>query len=297
MTKDSKTSFFSKQSSLHLFYIPAMLLFICFTLVPLIWGLGLSFTDWDGYTAGKHFVAFQNYTDLFKDQYFIEVLTNTLIFGFGCTILQQLFGLILALVLDSKLPGKAVFRAIIYLPVLVSPVIMGIMYYLMLQYNYGALNDIVVLLGHEKVAWLSAKNTALMWIVIINTIQFMGISMILYLTGLQRIPKTYHEAASIDGASSFQKFRHITLPMLYPAFVTSITINLIGGLKLFDIIKVLTNGKPAYSTNSISTYIGITYQNQQRAGYASAMGLILFMMIMVFTLVLNGLMKKKEVDA
>ena len=148
--KRKRIEVFTDRKSLNIFYIPVLLLFFAFTVVPLLWGVGLSFTDWDGYTAGKDFVAFQNYIDLFKDQYFLEVLINTLLFGFGCTILQQILGLILALILDTKFKGKAVARAIVYLPVLVSPVIMGIMYYLLLQYNYGALNDLVVAFGGEK---------------------------------------------------------------------------------------------------------------------------------------------------
>ena len=302
MYKTDRTSwfkgiiFFSRKSSINLFYVPVLILFAVFTAYPLISGVQLSFTDWDGYTANKAFVGISNYLRLFSDKYFLQVLINTLIFGFGCTILQQIFGLLLALVLDSKIRGKNFARAIVYLPVLVSPVIMGTMYYLLLQYNNGALNDIVLYFGGSKTAWLSDSNAAIGAIVFINTVQFMGISMILYLTGLQSIPVEYYEASDIDGASGLQQFRHITLPLLYPAMVTSVTVNLIGGLKLFDIIKVLTNGGPGYSTNSVSTYIGITYFNAQSAGYASSMGVILFLMILIVTLVLNTVLKKKEVD-
>lgn len=289
-------NFLSSKNSLNLFYIPALILFAVFTIYPLLLGVQLSFTDWDGYTSARDFTGISNYVRLLSDTYFQKVLVNTLIYGFGCTFFQQILGLALALVLNSKLKGKSVARAIIYLPVLISPVIMGTMYYLLLQYNNGALNDIVVLLGGSRIAWLSDSRNAIGIIVFINTFQFVGISMILYLTGLQNIPVMYYEAAEIDGSSNWQRFRYITMPLLYPAVVTSVTLNLIGGLKLFDIIVVLTNGGPGYSTNSISTYIGITYFDAQSAGYASSMGVVLFLMIMVVTIVLNQFFKQREVQ-
>jgi raffinose/stachyose/melibiose transport system permease protein len=287
---------FNRRESTNILYIPALLLFSAFTFYPLISGIQLSFTNWDGYNVGKEFIGFENYISLISDQYFHKVLINTLIFGVGCTVFQQIFGLVLALILDSKIKGKNIARAIIYMPVLVSPVIMGVMYYMLVQYNNGPLNDLVILFGGEKIAWLSDENISLAIIVAVNTIQFMGISMILYLAGLQNIPDMYYEAASIDGATGYDRFKHITLPLLYPAMVTSITLNLIGGLKLFDIIKVLTNGGPGYSTNSVSTFLHLTYFSGERAGYASSMGVVLFVMILIVTLLLNISLNRKEVD-
>ena len=281
---------------MNLFYVPALILFAVFTIYPLISGIQLSFTDWDGYTAVYDFVGSNNYKRLVSDEYFIKVLYNTLIYGVGSTIFQQILGLSLALILDSKFRGRDVARAIVYLPVLISPVIMGTMYYLLLQYRYGALNDIVVLLGGERIAWLSDASTAIAIIVFINTVQFVGLSMIIYLAGLQNIPTMYYEASDIDGATTLQQFRFVTMPLLYPAFATSVILNLIGGLKLFDIISVLTNGGPGYSTNSVSTFIGITYFDAQSAGYASAMGVVLFALIMVVTLVMNSLLNRQRVE-
>lgn len=290
-----KPYFFSKRETTNWFYVPAIILFIVFTIYPLVSGFRMSFTDWDGYTSQKNAVGVANYIRLFSDEYFVRVLINTLIYGFGCTFLQQIFGLLLALILDTKIKIRDFARAVVYLPVLVSPIIMGIMYYLLLQYNDGALNDVMRLFGGQRIAWLSDSQAAVAIIVFVNTIQFMGISMIIYLAGLQGIPNEYYEATAIDGASKWQQFKHVTLPLLYPSLVTSITINLIGGLKLFDIIKVLTNGGPGYSTNSISTYLGITYFNAQSAGYASSMGVVLFALIMVVTIVFNAIFSKNEV--
>lgn len=297
MKTNKLTELFYNKNATNLLYIPALILFVMFMFYPLAYGIKISFTDWDGYSKAFKYIGMNNYIMLAQDKYFLNSIKNTFIYGFGCTFFQQVIGLAIALILNQKIIGRNISRVAIYLPVLVSPVIMGVIYYLFLHYNYGALNDIVVMLGHERIAWLSRENWAVLAIVIVNTLQFCGISMIIYLAGLQGIPDSYYEAAKIDGAGNFQSFLYITLPFLYPAFLTSITINLIGGLKLFDIIKVLTNGGPGYSSNSISTLIDITYFNAQSAGYASSMGVFLFVMILFITLLLHSIMKKGEIDA
>ncbi|WP_084626474.1 carbohydrate ABC transporter permease [Demequina aurantiaca] len=282
---------------INLLYIPALILFAIFMVYPLVSGIGLAFTDWNGYSAARSFVGFDNFSRLFTDPVFGQSLVNTFIYGVGSMILQQIFGLGLALALDRKFRGRTTARAIVYLPVLVSPVIMGTMYYLLLQYNDGAFNEIVVALGGDRVAWFADSGNAVAIIVAINSLQFMGISMIIYLAGLQSIPEMYYEAASLDGASTWHKFRYVTVPLLQPAFATSIVLNLIGGLKLFDIIKILTNGGPGYSTNSVSTLISITYFDNQNAGYASAMGVALFVIILAVTLVMNKMLGRKQLEA
>ncbi len=123
---------------------------------------------------------------------------------------------------------------------------------------------------------------------VINTLQFVGISMVIYLAGLQNIPKSYYEASEIDGAGALGRFFNITVPMLRPAFVTSITFNLIGGLKLFDQIRALTNGGPGYESHSMSTLIDATYFRSQQAGYSAAMGIVLFLFILLVSLALRS---------
>jgi raffinose/stachyose/melibiose transport system permease protein len=219
-----------------------------------------------------------------------------MLYGFGSTIFQQVLGLSYALLLNTKFRGRTFARTLIYLPVLIAPLIMGYMWYFLFQYNNGALNDILILFGKDPIDWLSKGNTAVVIITIVNTLQFCGISMVIYLAGLQTIPKMYYEAASIDGANSFEQFMHITLPLLKPSIVTSVTINLIGGLKLFDAIKALTNGGPGYASHSISTLLSYTYFNSQSAGYASAMGIILFIFIIIVSIVTQKIFNRKEVD-
>jgi raffinose/stachyose/melibiose transport system permease protein len=256
----------------------------------------LSLSNWDGYSPQRSFVGVENYLRLFDDPNFRTALGNTFIYGIGSTILQQVIGLGLALALDRSVRGRNVARAIIYLPVLVSPVVMGTMYYLFLSYNGGGLNDLVIALGGERTAWLSDSGAAIALIVLVNSLQFVGISMVIYLAGLQSIPTVYYEAARLDGANAVQSFRHITVPMLQPAFATSVVLNLIGGMKLFDVIQVLTAGGPGYSTHTVSTLIAKMYFGSQRAGYASAMGVVLFLIIAVFTLVLNTMLNRRRLE-
>ena len=281
---------------INLFYLPAILLFLGFTIYPLVNGFILSLSNWNGYSPSRSFIGLGNYFRLASDPVFHNTLINTFIYGFGSTILQQILGLSLALALDRAIRGRNVARAIIYLPVLVSPVVMGTMYYLLFSYDNGGLNDIVVALGGDKVAWLSQAGTSVAIIVLVNSVQFVGISMVIYLAGLQSIPTVYYEASQLDGADAWHQFTQITVPLLQPAFATSVVLNLIGGLKLFDVIQVLTGGGPGYATNSVSTLIGKAYFDNQSAGYASAMGIVLFIIIAVLTLIFNTVLNRRRLE-
>ncbi|WP_029145986.1 carbohydrate ABC transporter permease [Microbacterium luticocti] len=280
----------------NLLYLPAVAVFAVFTVYPLVNGILISFTKWDGYSPTRTFVGVDNYLHMLSDPLVGSALANTFVYGFGSTILQQVIGLALALALDRAMRGRNLARAIIYLPVLVSPVVMGTMYYLLFSYSYGGLNDIVVGLGGQRVAWLSSAPAAVTIIVLVNSLQFVGISMVIYLAGLQSIPVAYYEAARLDGAGAWRQFTGITVPLLQPAFATSVVLNLIGGLKLFDVIRVMTGGGPGYATDSMSTLISKFYFDNQNAGYASAVGVVLFLIIAVFTLALNAYFNRRRLE-
>lgn len=283
-------------ASINLLYVPALALFAVFTIFPLISGVAISFSDWDGYSASSNPVGAANYLRLFSDDTFRAVLLTTFIYGIGSTVIQQILGLGLALALDRKLAGRGVARAIIYLPVLVSPIVMGTFYYLLFQYNNGAFNDLVVAFGGERQAWLSTAGGGVTIILAVNSIQFVGTSMIIYLAGLQAIAPEYIEAATLDGANAWQRFRHVVVPLLQPAFATSVVLNLIGGLKLFDVIQVMTGGGPGTSTSSVSTLIGRTYFDNQAAGYSAAMGVALFFIIAVLTVLANAALNRRRLE-
>jgi raffinose/stachyose/melibiose transport system permease protein len=281
--------------SMNLFYLPAAALFGVFILLPFIQGAQYSLTDWNGYSGASNFIGVQNYVRLFGDPTFRTALVNTLIYGIVSTVLQQAAGLGLALLVARNARVSSLARAVLYLPAIIAPVVMGSIYYLVFQYSNGALNDVVLLFGGERQVWLGDPATAIVIIVLVNTIQFVGISMLIYVAGLQSVPEELLEAARLDGASRPQVFRHVTVPLLQPAFATSITLNLIGGLKIYDVIEVMTGGGPGVATESVSTLISRTYFANQNAGYSAAMGIVLFAVIAIFTVVLNRGFRRKEV--
>ncbi|GAA0374192.1 sugar ABC transporter permease [Paenibacillus motobuensis] len=280
---------------INLMYVPAIVLFALFIFYPFIQGIRVSFTDWNGYSQTYNWVGFDKYNTMLHDRNVWITVKNTLIYGFGSTFFQNILGLAYALFLDSKIRGKGLVRTIVYLPVIISPLIMGYIWYFFFQYDGGAVNDAISLFGIEAVDWLSKGPTAVWLITLVNTYQYMGTAMIIYLAGLQSIPKDYYEAAAIDGASGLKKFKHVTLPLLMPSITINILINIIGGLKLFDVIVAMTNGGPGYASSSISTMMYNLYFARQDAGYAAALGNTMFLLIAIISLLALFYLKRKEV--
>ena len=281
---------------LNLFYIPALLFFAVFVLYPFIDGFRISFTNWNGFSPTYEYVGLRNYRFFFNDHNIRRVFTNTIIYGFGSTFIQQVIGLSLALFLDAKFRARGVVRTVCYLPVMISPLIMGYIIFYIVQFRGGALNDIMMLFGMARVDWMASPNRSVAIITIVNSLQYMGISMVIYLAGLQNIPTMYKEAAMVDGVGAFSRFRYITLPLLIPAISSSVIINLIGGLRLFDLIRALTPTSPATGAHSFTTYLTWAYFNAQRAGYAATIGLFTFLLILVVTLVTLKILDSKEVS-
>lgn len=285
-----------RKRKLNWFYIPAVLMMLAFIAYPLCNAVYLSFFQWNGYSVNKEFIGISNYTAMFQDKVFLSSLRNTLIYGFGCTIFQQIFGLSLALFLNSKFKGRGIIRTVIYMPAMVSGLVMGYIMYFFFQYKGGVVNEIMSLLGFEGYDWLGNGAAAIGVIVFINIWQFVGVSMVIYLAGIQGVSQSYLEAATVDGANGWEKFRFIILPLLVPALSSSVIYNLIGGLKLYDVIIALTDGGPAKKTHSLATYIANRYFDAERAGYAAAIGVFSFVMIMVISMIVNAYFRKKEVE-
>ena len=281
---------------MNLFYLPAVLLFLVFVIYPFIQGGFLSLTNWNGYSQSYKMVGLKNYVRLFTDGNVGTAFLNTLIYGFGSTLLQNVLGLALALFLNGKFRGRSVLRTVIYLPVMIAPLIMGYVMYFVFSYNRGAINDIVLALGGQMVDWMASGPRAVAIMTVVNALQFVGVSMVIYLAGLQNIPQMYYEAAAMDGIGKAAQLRYITLPLLMPAIQSAVVVNLIGGLKLFDIIMALTSGGPGYASHSLSTLVHRTYFGSENAGYASAIGLVSFLLIMVIGTLVTRYFTKKEVE-
>lgn len=277
-------------------YLPAVALMIVFVIYPLIQGVHISLTNWNGYSQTYKYVGLQNYRKLFTDVMFHTAFRNTLVYGFGSALIQTGLGLLYALLLQDRFCGRTFARTVIYIPVMVSQLIAGYIWYFMVQYDHGALNDIMLLLGAEPLDWMAQGARAVVIITLINGVQYVGKTMIIFIAGLNGIPTDYYEAASLDGAGAWQRFRYITLPQLLPALATNIILNLIGGLKLFGIVVSMTGGGPGYASHSLQTLINYTYFENQSAGYSAAIGLFTFVFIMFVSVVVRGYIEKKAVE-
>ena len=277
-------------------YLPAVALMIVFVIYPLIQGVHISLTNWNGYSQTYKYVGLQNYRKLFTDVMFHTAFRNTLVYGFGSALIQTGLGVLYALLLQDRFCGRTFARTVIYIPVMVSQLIAGYIWYFMVQYDQGALNDIMLLLGAEPLDWMAQGARAVVIITLINGVQYVGKTMIIFIAGLNGIPTDYYEAASLDGAGAWQRFRYITLPQLLPALATNIILNLIGGLKLFGIVVSMTGGGPGYASHSLQTLINYTYFENQSAGYSAAIGLFTFVFIMFVSVVVRGYIEKKAVE-
>jgi raffinose/stachyose/melibiose transport system permease protein len=280
---------------INFMYLPAFLLFCVFIFYPFYKGIAISLTNWDGYSQTSTWVGLENYKRMFNDPNIGTVVKNTLIYGLGSTFFQNLIGLGYALLLNQSIKTRGITRTIVYLPVIISPLIMGYIWYFIFQVNGGALNDIILLFRDEPINLLANPKINVWIITFVNTFQYLGIAMIIYLAGLQSIPKDYYEAAALDGASTFRRFWHITLPMLAPSITINIVLNIIGGLKLFDVIVALTNGGPGYASQSLSTMMYQMYFARQDAGYAASLGILTFVLISAIGITSLIYLRRKEI--
>lgn len=278
------------------FYVPGLCLLLFFVVRPFCETVYISLCEWNGYSLEKKFVGFKNYLDMFSDSKLLSSCINTIIYGFVSTLFQNVLGMGMAFFVNSRFKGRNIVRVVVYLPILISGLIMGYIMYFFLVYDNGVLNDILNWFGMEPIDWLADGKRGVFFITLINIWQYSGYSMIMYLSGIQGIPKMYVESAKIEGAGSIQCFWHVMLPLLMPAITTSVITNLIGGLKLYEGIISLTNGGPNYATHSMVSYLNNRYFYAEKAGYASAIGISLFLMIMLVSILGNGYFEKKQVD-
>lgn len=281
---------------MNVFFIPALLLILFFVLWPLIEAFRISFTQWNGYSQDYKYIGLKNYLKLFKDSNFLIAFRNTIIYGFGSTLLQNLLGLAYAVFLNSRFKGHSVVRTFIYMPVMISSLIMGYIIYFFVQYNRGIFNEMIGIFGMAPIDWMASGTRGVIIITLMNSWQYVGIAMVIYMAGLQNIPQMYLEAAEIDGASPWQRFRHITFPLLLPSISSAVVLNLIGGLKLYDVIISLSGGGPGFSTHSLASYVSNQYFKAQNAGYSAAVGIFTFLFIMVVSNIFTNYFSKKEVD-
>ena len=274
--------------------LPAAILYGVFFVYPLLCGVGMSFTDWDG--MGKaSFIGFRNFVKFFHDARAIHDIKTTVLFALGSAILLNVVGLLYALLMNTEFKGKRIARVIIYLPAIISPLIMGYIWYFLLQPGRGYLFHVFQQLGLPDLIgnWMGSYSSAIRVLILVNVWQFAGMTMIIYLAGLQSIPAELIEAARIDGATGWQVFRKVTMPLLIPAIRINVVTNIIGSLSVFDVIMSLTEGGPGYATESLSIYI-MRMCYGSKTGYSTAVAMILFLFILVPVLIALKLTRQKD---
>lgn len=264
---------------------PNFLLFGLFTYWPLIYNAYLSFVRWDMLAPIKIWVGFDNYTFLFRSSAFGEIVTNTLIFTFGSVGITCTLGLLIALLLNQALYGRNLVRSVVFSPVMLSGAAIGIVWIYIFDPRYGLLDVFIRGVGLRSPNWLLDTNWAMAAVIIVYVWKNIGYAVVIYLAGLQAIPRELYEAALVDGAGSWARFRHITVPGLSPVMFFLVLTTILAGFQAFDIIKVMTGGGPVDATTTLIYYLyqeGFVGFNAGRAGVA---GVVLFLAMLAFTLV------------
>ena len=277
---------------------PTAAIYTLFTVVPLIMSVFLSFTDWNINRLNEPtFNGITNYATVFGDPVFLRSIGNTLLYAVSTSFLKLLFGLILALALVKSTHINSVLRTLYYAPCVLSTTVIGVLFSSILA-KYGLLNNFLSAIGLEVLTrdWLGSYGSAMTANIILEGWMWAGFNMFILISGLQAIPKDYYEYADIAGVDKWHQFTQITLPLLMPSFTVNLTLNITGGLKVFDIIYVLTNGGPGFDTQVISTY---TYRSFGIGllGESCASSVILCVIVMVLTFIFNRYLTSKEVEA
>ena len=274
---------------------PALVVFGVFLILPVLAAFVLGFTDWNiDWLTSPQFNGISNFVYIFSDEYFLLALKNTFIFAVITVLFKIVFGLILAIGLNFQSKGSNFLRTLFYLPAVMSMVVIGIIFSSIFRME-GLFNHFLTFINLPTFQkdWLGNPHTALYTTIIADIWRWSGFNMAIFLAGLQSIPKDYYESARIDGASSLRQIISITIPLLLPSFIVNITFNMIGGLKVFEQVFVITGGGPGYSSQVLSTYIYNTF-SKGLLGRSTAMGLILFFIVYLASMVLNFAFKKKE---
>jgi raffinose/stachyose/melibiose transport system permease protein len=280
------------------FLAPAGLLLLAFVLVPSVLGGLFAFTNWNGLSWNFDWVGVQNFVTFAQDPGAYGALLHTLVITVVVVIGQNLLGLLLAVALNSSIKSRNVLRVLFFAPVLVTPVIIAYLWGFIFSAN-GPMNAFLAAigLGEFRQVWLGNPDLALWGVIMVILWQFSGYLMVIYLAGLQSVPDELVEAARLDGAGSVRIFFAVTLPFLKPAVVIGILLVTIGGLKTFDQVWVLTGGGPGTATQTLATIVYQTAFEFGRYGYATAIALVMTVLIIIFSLIQVRITRRRADDS
>lgn len=284
--KKKKGSLLKKEArTAYICLIPSFIGLIFITYIPLLEVFGLSLFKWKG-VGQPIFIGIENYVRLFTtDSYFIDSIKATVYFALLAVIGSMVWSLFIAMLLNQKIPARGFFRAVFYLPYVLPAMAVYIGWSWLYESNFGLFNFVLSKLGIGKIMFLASSKMVVPSLVLI-TIWLSGNLIVIFLAGLQNVPKVYHEAAEIDGANSWQRFRHVTLPCMTPIIFYNLLMSLIANLQVVTPALALTNGGPGNSTRFL-TYLMYHYAfKSSQLGYACAISFIIFILIAVFTAIL-----------
>jgi len=274
-----------------LFISPMVLGFTLLLLFPMGLALYMSFTDWP--LLGEHrFIGTDNYRHILSDSLFWKVLTNTVYFTVGLVPLNIVLALLLALLLSRSLRGIGLFRTAIFVPVMTSLIVWSIVWKYMFATDSGLINQLLMLFNVKGPAWLYDTDLAMPAVIVTSVLKNVGLNMVLFIAAIQQVPRSLYEAATLDGAGKTKSFFNVTLPMITPTVFLTVVMTVIGSLKVFGQIFVMTQGGPSNSTKVLVYYIWEKAFKLFELGYASALAFVLFFVVLVLTLVQWQLRKR-----
>jgi len=295
MEKTKKNTMEKKMEKQYLLLvIPGFIIFTIGLIVPLVLAFRYSLTSWDGMSVEKPFVGLQNYIDLLKDEDFRSAWWFTIKFTIGNTIIQNVLALAFAVALDSGIKGQKWYRTAFFVPCLISSIIVGFVWLKMFSNVLPEINEI---LGTNiNFLLFGDGETVLSGLLIANNWQWVGYWMLIYLAGLQSIPADLHEAAKVDGAGPWSRFRNITIPMLAPAITICVVGITTGSLKVYDLLVSSTKGGPGRASTSVIYQTYTTAINGRQYGYGSAMSVSLVVALLLVAMIQVKSLKSKEVQ-
>jgi len=280
------------------FLIPALVIYTVLFIIPSFIGFGFSLTNWNSMGSAMKFIGLDNFKEIFiSNKTYMLFILNTLIFAVVTTIMKNIVGLLLALFFNEGLKTKQLLRTVFFLPVALSPLIIGLIFVSILNPVTGLLNSTlrVIGVGILEQQWLVDPKTAMLSVIGVEVWRLAGFNMAIYLAGLQMIPKSFYESASIDGAGVWRKFINITFPYLLPAITINMILNLIQGLKVFDLIYVLTKGGPGNTTGVLNTAVFEEFSSG-RYGMGTAVGVVIFLLTSLTAYSALKLMRRGEAE-
>jgi raffinose/stachyose/melibiose transport system permease protein len=246
------------------------------------------------------YIGLSNYIEMMQDPYFLNSITVTFLYTVGVLVIQNIVGLLLALIVDQKIPFCNFFRSVFFVPSLLSAVVVGYIFAYILSPHFGVMKEVFSFLPLHFLSdldWLGDRRLALFSVVMVTAWQYMGYTMVIYLGALQSVPTELYESAAIDGAGRLIRFLKVTFPMIAQAVTINIILTTVGCLKMFDLIWVLTVGGPAMATQTIGIYIYRSAFHGNRAGYGNAVCIFLFILIVLISIIQVKYLTAREVEA